>query len=265
VSREINKSRENNMLIEDLTDDEKEARDIASVSKNGLLIAGIHNPSKAVQLAAIAQYANAFCYIQNPDEDVKLAAVERDGTLIHKIENPSKRILKIVINNNGLAILHIGKVPIDVIDECKRSILKAILESFKESQHNDYYTPMIMIRVLQDKYKIQWPELKIIKKSVMHEYENHCKAVKLDENIRFDRMSEEKQLAAVKQNGSSIRYIEHPSDALLNLCKNSIIKYILIEMKNGDITLNDSIFNKLNDTNWPELDIIKKSLAHDNI
>jgi hypothetical protein len=31
-------------------------------------------------------------------------------------------------------------------------------------------------------------------------------------------------------------------------------------MKNGDITLNDSIFNKLNDTNWPELDIIKKSL-----
>ena len=72
--------------------------------------------------------------------------------------------------------------------------------------------------------------------------------------------SEQVQLAAVKQNGSSIRYIEHPSDALLNLCKNSIIKYILIEMKNGDITLNDSIFNKLNDTNWPELDIIKKSL-----
>jgi hypothetical protein len=169
VSIEINKSRENIMLIEELIGNASEAIQLAAVSKNGIEIARISNPSKAVQLAAIAQNANAFKYIQNPDEEIKLAAVIKDGSLIHQMMNPSRKIIKVVISKNGMAIQYISNIPADIINDCKHSILKSILESFKNVSDGQFYIPLVMIRMLRERYKVHWPELDIIEKSINYE------------------------------------------------------------------------------------------------
>jgi hypothetical protein len=75
--------------------------------------------------------------------------------------------------------------------------------------------------------------------------------------------SYEVQLAAVNQDGCAIKFIKNPSINVLNECKHEIIKFIL-EYIHDYSKIDIWIFNKVKITNWPELDIIKKSLAHIN-
>jgi len=72
------------------------------------------------------------------------------------------------------------------------------------------------------------------------------------------------QLAAITNDMYSIYYINNPSLEVLNKCKHEIIKYILENIRDNDITsYNDPIFDRLKDTEWPELQTIKKSLEHE--
>jgi hypothetical protein len=77
----------------------------------------------------------------------------------------------------------------------------------------------------------------------------------------IENPNEQIQLAAVNQTWHAIENIENPSLSVLNKCKHEIIKAILIGMKDGEITSsNHPLIQKISETNWPELDIIKKSL-----
>jgi hypothetical protein len=80
--------------------------------------------------------------------------------------------------------------------------------------------------------------------------------------IRFiNNPSEAVQLAAIKQNGVAILLIKNPSIDLLNSCKHEIIKAILITIRNGNMVLASGLFQIIQNTNWPEVAIIEKSLA----
>jgi hypothetical protein len=75
--------------------------------------------------------------------------------------------------------------------------------------------------------------------------------------------SVELQLVVINQDGNLICYIKNPSLSVLNECKRDIIKYILKGIHDHS-KVNIEILNKLQVTKWPELDVIQKSLAHDN-
>ena len=59
-----------------------EEQQIAVVGQNGLRLAEIKDPSEAVQLAAVNQNPNAIVYIKAPSEAVQLAAIKQQGSSI---------------------------------------------------------------------------------------------------------------------------------------------------------------------------------------
>ena len=149
------------------TADEQEQ--IAAVTEHPLDISKIKNPSDAVQIAAINKMPSVFRYLKNPSERVQIVAVTRDPSNIHKIPNPSNNVIVAVIDSNGHVIEHIpSKLTLDILNQCKRSIIKTILDDFKHEIDGNYYGTKAMIRTLQ-KHNIDWPELKTIVRSMEYE------------------------------------------------------------------------------------------------
>jgi hypothetical protein len=73
--------------------------------------------------------------------------------------------------------------------------------------------------------------------------------------------SESEQLAAVQRDGFAITYIKNLSINVLNACKREIITAILTAIRAGDINYASHLLQKIQNTNWPEVAIVKKSLA----
>ena len=83
------------------------AEQIAVVSKNGLRIRYIANPSDAVQLAAVRQNGWAIEYIPNPSDSVQTAAVQNTAMVIELIKNPTPAAQLAAVQQNGGAIKYI--------------------------------------------------------------------------------------------------------------------------------------------------------------
>ena len=84
-----------------------EAKQLATVKKDGYAIKYIKNPSEQVQLAAVSQEAYAIDYIKNPSEQVQLAAVKQEPFAIKYIKNPTKQAQLVAVKKDGYAIQYI--------------------------------------------------------------------------------------------------------------------------------------------------------------
>jgi hypothetical protein len=73
--------------------------------------------------------------------------------------------------------------------------------------------------------------------------------------------SEAVRLSAVKQVGYAIKYIDNPSMNLLTACKREIITAILTAIRDENMNDASDLLQKIQNTGWPEVAIIKKSLA----
>jgi hypothetical protein len=79
--------------------------------------------------------------------------------------------------------------------------------------------------------------------------------------VYINNPTEEEQIAALQKDGSLLFHIKHPSPNALQICKRSILRSVLEAVKEGFMTsMYDPTIEKLKNTGWPELAIIKKSL-----
>jgi hypothetical protein len=85
-----------------------EQEQLKAVSRNGLSIRYINNPSEKVQLAAVAQDAHAIMHINNPSEKVQLAAVTQNEYIIQYINNPSEKVQLGAVDQDGAIIRYIN-------------------------------------------------------------------------------------------------------------------------------------------------------------
>ena len=65
---------------------------LKKVTKNGLAIKNIKDPSEDVKLAAVKQNGTAIQYIKNPSEKIQLAAIIQTPEAILYIKNPTKKV-----------------------------------------------------------------------------------------------------------------------------------------------------------------------------
>ncbi len=81
-------------------------------------------------------------------------------------------------------------------------------------------------------------------------------------SIKFIKNSYESvQLIAINGDVQALEYIKNPSLELLNICKVKIIRYILENIRDGEIrSANDILLQKIKYTGWIEINIIKRSL-----
>ena len=84
-----------------------EAKQLAAVKLNGMLIGRINNPTEAVQLAAVQQNGVAISYIQKPSEAVQLAAINNRPDSIEDIKNPSEAAQLTAVRKYGPIIQYI--------------------------------------------------------------------------------------------------------------------------------------------------------------
>ena len=81
---------------------------LAAINSNGYAIQHIHNPSEAVQIAAVKNNGYTIIqYIHNPSEVVQLAAVKENGYAIQHIHNPSEAVQLEAVKNDGYVIQYI--------------------------------------------------------------------------------------------------------------------------------------------------------------
>ena len=232
--------------------DKTEVEQIRAVNQDPYIIEFIKNPSETVQLAAVEQTGCSIRYIKNPSEKVKLAAVNQTGYSIEFISNPSEAVQLVAVNKNSRSIQYI-KNPSEAVQ------LAAVTKYGLTVQYIKNPSEAVQLAAVEQAgYNIRF-------------IKNPSEAVQLAAvnkngyNIHYIKNpSEAVQIAAVKQNGSSIQFINNPSESFLNKCKYEIIKYILLEIKNGKITLvnNPLLILLQKKVNWPELDVIKKSLSY---
>jgi len=83
--------------------------DLNIVTKNGMAIQNISNPSNEVQLAAITQNPYAITRIKKEicTEEAKILAVSKEPFLITYISNPSEEVMLAAVRRNGCALFNI--------------------------------------------------------------------------------------------------------------------------------------------------------------
>lgn len=216
-----------------------EIKQIAEVKKDGYAIKHISHPSDAVQMAAVKNDGSAIKYIDNPSEAVQLAAINNYINSIEYIDHPTPKVQISVIKNDPSMMFRINKVSRDALNECKHEIIKYILTRMLDD--NILYLNSVFSFFRQN--HIDWPELKIMKKSFDHDLASKQNPIDEDDKnepsfgqmavilknnpplntqlklvnlnwrtmVYIDNPSEEVQLAAIKQNVEAIKFIDHPS------------------------------------------------------
>lgn len=258
VRRKISESR-------DALDTATEAEQIDIVKANPWKITYIENPSEAVQLAAISgSKSETFNIIEflvrkgtTPSEKVQLASAAKNGSLtlhnlfISKIK-PSNQVMLTALAQNGNAIADIfekgERVGVDITD----NLLLAALNGKDPDGTNE------MVQAILD-------------------------------NVPESALSEQVQLALVNRSGYVLEYLQNPSLAvqlaavkqeprvidcvdksdITGEFKTAVLKGLLnyINAKD-DVGVNRrravTLYFILKDRgiNWPELDVIQKTLKH---
>jgi len=187
-------SRPGRLLESNSLNDMSEEEQIAYIKKEpSFVIAKIQNPSENVQLAAVEKGPYALLHIKDPCIKAQVAAINKYPTLLTDIDLV-KRLTK------------------PAVEECKDVIIKYILTHI--IQHGDFGIEIIF-RNLKI-FKIKWPELDIIRKSlnadkllegIYHDYYNR-------KSINFDLLSKEKQLAYIDTKPILIQYIDNPCEEI---------------------------------------------------
>jgi hypothetical protein len=168
--------------------------------------------------------------INSASELEQIAAVKRDASAIQSIKNPGEQVQLAAVKQNGYAIQYI-KNPSEQVQ------LAAVKQNGYAIQYIKNPSEQVQLAAIkQDVYAI----------------------------VYIKNPSERVQLAAVKENIYAIVYIKNPSLSVLNQCKHEIIKSILIWFKNENISAISKLLQKVAKTNWPELEIIKKSLDYES-
>jgi hypothetical protein len=153
---EITKSEDNNLSTERAL--------IAKVKKNPTYIRYLSDPSNAVQLAAVTKDGRVIYYIDGPSEEIQLAAVKHSvfGDAFLSIAHPTAKVIKAAINKNSNFIFDLENPPKGLFEEYKTEIIKCILKDVQDLNFLDANQKIYRL----ESYNINWPELKIIKKSI---------------------------------------------------------------------------------------------------
>ena len=128
---------------------------------NEIVSKPINNASEAEQIVAVRQSLEAIRDIINPSEAVQLAAVTKHGAALFFIKKASPAVIIAAINENPYILLSIKQQPLTIMNACKASILKYILELIRDLQIRKYDHSLINAINYTN-----WPELRIIKKSL---------------------------------------------------------------------------------------------------
>jgi hypothetical protein len=159
----------------------------------------LNSMSELEQIAAVKKDWRAISYIQNPSLEVQLAAVQQNGGAIRNIWNPGERVQIAAVQENGLTIRFIkNPSPTFFTDpEVKRAIVRALLVSIKSGRSIEDILDLL------DRHQVDWSELKMIRSAATR--------TPITESRDLNSMSELEQIAAVKQNGWAIEYIQNSS------------------------------------------------------
>lgn len=165
---------------------------IKVVKNRGRHIQYIHNPSEEVLIAAVKQDGEAIKFIDNPSEEVQIEAVKNYPIVIEYIDNPSEKVQIAMVSDNGYAITYIKETPSEKVQ------LAAVRASA-----GALFT--------------------IIQKNIVPSEEVQLAAVNKDpEVIKYlgygrAKASEKVQLAAVNKHYNSFRWIQNPSEKVIQL------------------------------------------------
>jgi hypothetical protein len=144
-----------------------EETQIKLISKKPSNLVYIKHPSEAVQLAAVKQSLMSVVYIKFPTEQVQLYVVSKNSDFIEYINNPTDAVKNLAIAENGANILNNNvktKLSKKIIENNKTSIIKTILRFMNKK---DFEYDMIAMISILGRHKINWPELTIIKRSLI--------------------------------------------------------------------------------------------------
>ena len=159
-------------------DNASEAEQIDVIERSPFNISDIRRPSKTVQLVAVSKQGYALGHIKRPSYEVKLAAVKQNGRAIGYVKNPSEELQMTAIKENPLAFLCIRTPSVNVLNQCKHEIIKAVLSQILvNSSYRPIKSMLLHLRV------VNWPELDIIKHSITNS--SNSKLKNIDESIKM--------------------------------------------------------------------------------
>jgi hypothetical protein len=175
-----------------------EAAQLAAVEQDGMILSSIDNPSEAVQMAAVTTDWQAIQYIRNPSEAVQMAAgIQKDPYVIRDVKNPSEQVQIMAVSKVGALLRDLLRKKKIVVSE---KVVLAALNNDPEAIRF-FYDPKINV------HKIV-PTREMILRSV-----NEAGYL-----IMFiPNPDTELQMAAVKNDFHSYRWIEDPDPAVTEL------------------------------------------------
>lgn len=224
----------------------------------------IKNPDKDVQLAAVNKYPDVIQYIQNPDKDIQLAAVKKGPHSIKFIQNPDKEIQLAAVNGSGYSLEYIQNPDKDM----QLAAVKKDYEAIKFIKNPDKDVQLIafngwyerIIKVINETAfgPSRQDNFKDINNDMLR-YNAYLRELLGPNNVFNHITSPEVHLAAVKREGTLIKYIKNPSKEVqltalnqdanaINFITSPYTETRLLAYKKANIKL-DSLYYESTDKN----------------
>lgn len=266
---------------------------LAAVGRNGAALEYIKDPSDAVKLAAVKSDGSAIYYIKKPTDEMKRAAVESWPLAVGYIRNPSDELQVLAVANAPYTIDHINRPSLNAqLTAMKKSA--AMILRIRKIDPGLWNSKKVKVKVLKQMLRwlkgrnqedaammakhlranaCPWPELEIILKSlktdklIREETDSY-----VDDRIKSFIMNQFKSgymavMQAMDQHGIMVKDMPEAAEYLEG-CKKSMVRTILRKLLDRDYVENiESILAlaRAVELDWPELDIIEKSLNSNSI